>query len=213
MRRLPMVVLTLAALVPSGALAGAAADSVTMTVRPTLLRANERAAASGIVNDARPDQLVTVQAKPCGETAWRDVAETFTAEGGGWAVDVAPGIGGVLRATSGGATSVPVKVQQRPSVSLVQRPPGTFTIWVNAQRSFWHRRVVLQRFDPGRRNWVDIRSVLLTDSGAPPGVPWVYSGTEKFRVKVAKRTLLRATLPLAQARPCYLAGYSNMMRR
>jgi hypothetical protein len=28
---------------------------------------------------------------------------------------------------------------------------------------------------------------------------------------VVKGTLLRATLPLSQAKPCYLGGYSNLL--
>jgi hypothetical protein len=77
----------------------------------------------------------------------------------------------------------------------------------------WQKRVTLQRFDAAKRAWIDIRSVLLTDTGAPQGVGWIWSGKDKLNVKVPKGTLLRATLPLSQARPCYLAGWSNLLRR
>ena len=33
-----------------------------------------------------------------------------------------------------------------------------------------------------------------------------------LRFEVPKGTSIRAVLPLAQAKPCYLAGYSNIVR-
>jgi hypothetical protein len=36
--------------------------------------------------------------------------------------------------------------------------------------------------------------------------------TLPFRPRVPKGTLIRAVLPLSQARPCYLAGYGPLMR-
>ena len=71
---------------------------------------------------------------------------------------------------------------------------------------------LLQRFDREKRVWRDVRKVHLTETGAPPGVGWVWSGTDKVRVEVPKGTTMRAVLPLSQTRPCYLAGYSNLLR-
>jgi hypothetical protein len=195
------------------ALGGSAAETISMSARPTVARANERVTATGVVGSGRADQLVTVQSRPCDQTTWRDVAETSTDANGGWTIDFSPGINGLFRATSAGAESEPVKLQTRPSVSLGQRPPGKFFVNVNAQRPFWHAKVMLQRFDAKKRVWIDVRRVLLTETGAPPGVPWIWSGSDKVRVDVPKRTTMRAVLPLAQTRPCYLAGYSNLLRR
>jgi hypothetical protein len=33
-----------------------------------------------------------------------------------------------------------------------------------------------------------------------------------FRASIPRRTLIRAVFPRSQARPCYLAGYSNLLR-
>jgi hypothetical protein len=184
-----------------------------MTARPTIVKGNEPVTATGAVGSGRADQLVTLQSRPCDQTTWREIAETTTQAGGGFTVDFRPGIGGLYRATSAGAESEPLKIQTRPSVSLGQRPPGTFFVNVNAQRPFWHRRVTLQRFDSKTRKWIDVRKLLLTETGAPPGVPWIWSGSDKVRVQVAKGTTMRAVLPLSQTRPCYLAGYSNLLRR
>jgi hypothetical protein len=194
-------------------LGGTAAESISMSARPTISRANERVTATGVLGSGRADQLVTIQSRPCDQTTWRDVAETLTHEGGGWTIDFSPGINGLFRATSGGAESEPLKLQTRPSVSLGQRPPGKFFVNVNAQRPFWGRKVALQRFDPKKRVWIEIRKILLTEQGAPPGVPWVWTGSDKVRVVVPKGTTMRAVLPLTQTRPCYLAGYSNLLRR
>lgn len=194
-------------------LGGSANETISMRAAPLIVRPSEPVTVTGGVGSGRADQLVTLQAKPCDQTTWSDVAETTTQDGGGFTLDFRPGIGGLYRATSGGAASEPVKLQTRPSVSLIQRPPGKFSVNVNAQRPFWHRKVALQRFDTKRRVWIEIRKILLTESGAPPGVPWIWTGSEKVRVDVPKGTTLRAVLPLTQTRPCYLAGYSNLLRR
>jgi hypothetical protein len=195
------------------ALGGSEAETVSMSARPTIARANERVTATGVVGSGHADQLVTVQSRPCDETTWREVAETATQEGGGWTTDFSPGVSGLFRATSVGAESEPLKLQTRPSVSLGQRPPGTFFVTVNAQRQFWHRKVVLQRFDTKKRVWIDVRRILLTETGATPGLPWIWSGSDKVRVVVPKGTTMRAVIPLSATRPCYLAGYSNLLRR
>ena len=194
-------------------LGGSAAETISMTARPTIVKGNEPVTATGGVGSGRVDQLVTLQSRPCDQTTWRDIAETSTHEGGAFTIDFRPGISGLYRATSAGAESVPVKLQTRPSVSLIQRPPGKFAVNVNAQRPFWGRKVALQRFDPKKRAWIEVRKILLTEQGAPPGVPWVWTGSDKVRVDVPKGTTLRAVLPLSATRPCYLAGYSNMLRR
>lgn len=194
-------------------LGGSAAETISMTARPTIARANERVTATGGVGSGRADQLVTIQSRPCDQTTWRDIAETTTRDGGAFTIDFSPGISGLYRATSAGAESDPMKLQTRPSVSLIQRPPGKFSVNVNAQRPFWGRKVALQRFDTKKRVWIEIRKILLTEQGAPPGVPWVWTGSDKVRVDVPKGTTLRAVLPLSATRPCYLAGYSNLLRR
>jgi hypothetical protein len=195
------------------ALGGSATETITMSASPTITRASASVTAMGAVGSGRGDQLVTVQSRPCDQTTWRDVAETTTQEGGGWTIAFSPGISGLFRAASAGAESEAVKLQTRPSVSLGQRPPGKFFVTVNAQRQFWHRRVVLQRFDTKKRVWIDVRRILLTETGATPGQPWIWSRTDKVRVVVPKGTTMRAVLPLSATRPCYLAGYSNLLRR
>jgi hypothetical protein len=51
-----------------------------------------------------------------------------------------------------------------------------------------------------------MRSVVLTKSG------YGGSASATFRAAVPKGTLIQAVLPRSQAPPCYLAGYSNLVR-
>jgi hypothetical protein len=194
-------------------LGGSAAETISISARPTIAGAGDRVAVSGTVSSGKADVDVTLEAKYCDEPNWREISASHTDPGGAWYLEYVPLITQVIRAKGAGATSSEVKVQTRPTVSLGQRPPGMFFVFVNSQRSFWRKRVSIQRFDRQKRVWREVRKVQLTETGAPPGVGWVFTGSEKVPIKVAKGTTLRAVLPLSQTRPCYLAGYSNLLRR
>ena len=53
--------------------------------------------------------------------------------------------------------------------------------------------------------------MVLTETGAPPGVTYVFSSA-RFRAVPPAGSLVRAYVPLAQARPCYIEGRSNLLR-
>ena len=213
MRSLAALVAALASAPVVLAAGGSAAETISIGARPTIAGAGDQVVVTGLLGSGQADVEVTLEGKPCDETTWRELSATSTDAGGGWYLEFVPAITELIRAKGGGATSSAVKVQTRPSVSLGQRPPGTFYVWVNAQRPFWHRKVTLQRFGRGTRKWIDIRKILLTETGAPPGVGWIWTGSEKVRVRVPKGTTLRAVLPRSQTGACYLAGYSNLLRR
>jgi len=192
--------------------AGSAAETISITVRPTILRWAQSTTLTGSVSSGKAEVDVYIDAQTCGEGPWEAFSGAHTAEGGGFSAEFGAGITLLVRARAAGATSNEVKVQQRPSVQLQQSPRGTFFVLVNAGRSFWHKRVVLQRFDRARRTWVNLRTALLTESGGRPNSSFVWTKTDRFKKKVLKGTLIRATLPLRAAKPCYLAGYSNLLR-
>ncbi len=194
-------------------LGGTAAETISISARPTITGAGDRVAVSGSIGSGRAEVDVTLEARYCDEPTWREISATHTDQGGTWYLEYVPLITQLIRAKGAGATSTEVKVQTRPTVSLGQRPPGMFFVNVNSQRGFWRKRVSLQRFDRAKRVWREIRKVQLTETGAPPGVGYVWTGSEKVRVQVPKGTTLRAVLPLSQTKPCYLAGYSNLLRR
>ena len=212
MRRGFLVVAAVAAALGLG-LGRTAADTISIAARPQIAGAGDRVAVTGVHSGGREGVAITLEARYCDEPTWREISATQTDAGGAWYLEYVPMISQEIRAKGGGATSSEVRVQTRPTVSLGQRPPGMFFVNVVAQRPFWHSKVVLQRFDAKTRIWKDVRKVLLTETGAPPGVGYVWSGSDKVRVKVPKRTTMRAVLPRSEARPCYLAGYSNLLRR
>ena len=67
---------------------------------------------------------------------------------------------------------------------------------------FWRKRVLFQRLDRRLGTWATVKKVVLTRS----------TGGVTFRAPVPKGSLVRAVLPLSEARPCYLAGYSPLLR-
>lgn len=188
---------------------GGATDTITIRARPAVVKWSEVVQLNGSVESARGGDTVTIQEQLCGQKTWQTAVATRT-NGTEWTATVFPGVNELLRATANGSTSSPIRVQQRPAVQLVHRY-GTFQVSVGGRTSLWHRKVILQRFDRSARVWRDVHSALLTDSGAAPGSTYVWSSTDPFRQKLAKGTLVRATVPLSQVRPCYLGGYSNLL--
>ena len=158
---------------------------------------------------------MTIQQRACDQQTWLDVAEATTTDSGNWSVDFLTRISGLLRATSGGATTDSVQLQQRPYVFFSQRRPGRFRAGVQAQRQYWHRRMRIDRFDRARGAWVTVKRVLITktegDGGG--GMSDIASTTDLFRINVPKGTNLRAVLPTEVGRPCYIAGFSPIVVR
>jgi hypothetical protein len=194
---------------------GAADETISWSVRPLIVRWDELVIATGTIGSGQPGQLVTIQQRVCDQQTWRDVGEATTTDSGNWSVDFLTRISGLLRATSGGATTDPVQLQQRPYVFFSQRRPGRFRAGVQAQRQYWHRRMRIDRFDRARGAWVTVKRVLITktegDGGG--GMSDIASTTDLFRINVPKGTNLRAVLPTEVGRPCYIAGFSPIVRR
>jgi hypothetical protein len=182
-----------------------APSGITLVVLPTIISdPGQRMTIYGSVSSGKAGEKVTVQFKACGllPLQFRDAFETTTTAGGGYSfAQLRPfnlGVSGVYRALSGGDVSAETQVQQRAAVYLRPRPGGRFQVAVGGKVSFWRRYVLLQRFERRRGVWITMRRIVL-DEG------W---DTPPFRPALPKGTQIRAALPLSQARPCYLAGYS-----
>ena len=192
-----------------------ASESVTLFARPTIHDRNKLITLLGSVDSNRANEDVTIEAKECGQTTFVPVAGAHTNTGGGWTMQYAPVITTTLRAEWKGARSAPVTIQDRAWVQLNRRPRTAlgygFGVAVRAKLQFWRRHVMVQRFQRRLGRWTDVKKVVLTESGAAPGSTFVWSSGE-FRVRVPQGTLVRAVFPLSQARPCYLAGFSNQLR-
>jgi hypothetical protein len=102
-----------------------------------------------------------------------------------------------------------VTIRQGANVGLERKRSGPgFTVSVAAKRSFWRKPVQIQRRQGG--SWRTIRTVRLTESASSTGV--VSVSTADVRLAVARGTMLRAFLPAAQAKPCYVASTSRPIR-
>ncbi len=188
--------------------------AVTIAVRPTIYGPSRPLTVYGSVTNGKADEKVTVQFKQCGlyPTQFRDHAEVATLEGGGWSIDTGVAANGVFRAVTAGDVSNEVQVLKRADVRLSPTRSGRYRAYVVERASFWRKRVLIQRFDRGRGKWLKVKTLVLVDSSAAPGSTFVWSSTEKFKLNVPKGTTIQAVLPLDQAKPCHIAGYSNLLR-
>jgi hypothetical protein len=187
--------------------------AITISVRPTVYGRQGPLIVSGSVTSGKQDERVVVQFKQCGlsPVQFRDHAEITTHEGGGWDIETGILANGIFRALSGGDVSAEVPVQKRADVRLMPAPPKRFEVAVVERAQFWRKRVLIQRFDRKAGKWVLVKQLRLENTGAAPGSVYVWSMTDEFAVKVPKGTTIRAVLPLDQARPCHIGGYSNLL--
>jgi hypothetical protein len=187
-----------------------ASERVTLTVLPTIISdTSQRMTIFGSVSSGRADEKVTIQFKACGllPVRFRDAFETTTREGGGFSLsELRPftlGVSGVYRAVSGNDVSAEVRVQQRAGITLRPLTGRRFQVSVWGKVSFWRKFALIQRFERARGVWITMRRVVLTED---------LGRSTPFRPVVPKGTTIRAVLPLSQAKPCYLAGYSEVRR-
>ena len=209
--RLVVVLAAVAAVTGLAAPAASAPATVTIAAQPKDLLRDRRLTLYGAISAARPMQLVDLEARDCGQPLWRVVARVETDVAGRWSWPYFyPGITASIRARWNGAVSQPVVVRDRVFVELRHRGGRGYAVSVRAKRSFEGRRVLFQRLDPAR-GWVTLKTVALAESGAPAGVSYVYT-TARFTAAAPPGALVRAHVPFAEARPCYLGGRSNMLR-
>lgn len=184
---------------------------MTISARPSTLAGHDRVQLSGTVENARAGVIVTIEARDCGQRSFREVDSARTREGGDWATEYSPGITTTLRAVAGGNASAPVTVQQRPGISLDQRAARRWWVAVSGRASFWRKRVYVQRYNRRVGTWTNVRAVLLTETLGHPGSGESVAAAT-FRMTLPKGMLVRALLPLAQARPCFVPGVSKIAR-
>jgi hypothetical protein len=183
-------------------------DDITIHAYPGVVTFDQRVIVSGELTPAKADEYVAVQGKECGLPGafFRSLWGASTNEGGGWEAEFYVRTKTALRAVSGNDVSPELTVLVRVPVHLSPMPgrPGRFRIAVawGTTVSFRGKRVVVQRFDPSARKWRSVRSFEIDDDRT----------VENFRIPVSKRTTVRAYVPASQAKPCYLAGFSKLIR-
>lgn len=189
-----------------------ASERVTIFARPNPIQDWRGTTLYGSVESRRAGESVTIQARDCGQSAFRVVTGATTTEGGGWTTPFGPSISTTVRAVWGDSASSPITIRQKAIVQIQRRAGGRLTVWVTGRTSFWRKRLRIERFDARLGRWRVARSLLLTDTSVSPGRFASSSSSGSYRPNLPKGTLVRAVLPLAEARPCYLAGTSRAVR-
>jgi hypothetical protein len=187
-----------------------ASERVSIFARPLVIDQVGVTTLYGAIDKRAAGEQVDIQAKECGQSFFRGVAGTTTRSDGGWSLEYGPGITATLRAVWNGVASPPVVVRSQATIDLARRGSSTrYHVSLRGKAQFWRRQVQIQRRAGG--TWRTVRTVTLTDSGAPPGVGWIVTWAD-FRASFPKGSQLRAVLPESQAKPCYLAGVSRTVR-
>jgi hypothetical protein len=194
---------------PASARSAGAAQRVTIFARPAVVAWAQPATVFGAASGAGPEDVVEVQVRECGSPSFRAYAEAHVNAGGGWSMPVGTSVTSAFRAVWKRLQSPPTTIRQGANVGLARSRSGDrFVVGVTAKRSFWRRQVEIQRRSGGA--WRTVRKVRLTDSVNSTGI--VSSSEARFRLAVPKGTQLRAVLPLAEARPCYVRSVSKVVR-
>jgi hypothetical protein len=187
-----------------------ASERVTLLARPTVLGPSSPGLLYGTVDNGRAGEVVTIQAKDCGQRYFTGVQAATTSAGGTWNVPTFNrGVTTTVRAVWKGTASAPVTIRSIPEVGLDQRGAKVFEVGISSKGQFWRKQVLFQRRAGGK--WVTLKQVTLTETGGQPGFPFVWTSAE-FRASVPKGSQVRAVLPASQAKPCYLAAVSNVVR-
>lgn len=188
-----------------------ASEDVTIVARSTVLNGVTPARLFGSVASGKADEQVTIEVKECGPHApfFRQYAAVRTVAGGSWSTEVFVRTNAAVRATWGEAESAPIAIFKRPGIQLRRNGARRFLVGVSALTNFYRKRLTIQRLDQRLGRWTALKSVVLTETGATSGFIW---SSSRFELRVPRGTVIRAVLPLAQTRPCYVAGYSNLIR-
>lgn len=209
------LVLCLTTAVVTSASAAPREATITLAVRPSLAALQQPFNLSGTISSGEARGVVTVQFKECGvfPIQFRDTAE-MPATVGEWATSTVTAASGTFRATLGTSVSNEVRVRTRAYVRLAQTGPRRYVTYVDARQSFWRKRVRIERYDRRRSRWMPLRTIVLAHAGAAgfSNIPTVRSKSDRFVLRVPAGTKLRAAFPLAQAKPCYAAGYSLVLQ-
>jgi len=190
------------------AAAGTFADSVTMRARAAILRSDEFAVGVlGTISNGAEGEYVSVTGKECGIPGafFRALGGATTLAGGGWEASVPVRTTTTLRAEWKDAKSETVTVRRRASVWLTKERRG-FRIAVSSEAGRADgKRVIIERLM--RAGWKKLQTVVVRSEGYTE-----FAEKSGLRFKVPKGTTIRAVLPRSQAGPCYLAGYSKLIR-
>jgi plastocyanin len=158
---------------------------------------------TGVVNNQKSGETVTLYAKPWPQTAAVQIASVLTVNGGGYSYTVTPELFTVYEAHWKNAVAGGVTLQVAPKMTLSAPNRGWFKTQVSAgAHSFAGRTVYLQRYNRAFSQWITIRSLAL---GPLSGRLFKISVRSLPRGRYSFRTFMTVN----QAGPGYLSSHSG----
>lgn len=186
--------------------AGAEPAEVTIAADPLIARWPSGTSLEGRVSSGEADEQVKLEAKQCPSRSFATLAVIRTTDAGAWVAGTDVAGMTTFRARWGQTLSREVVVLGRPHLVLSQLSRRQFRAVLLLGTQADAKRLVLQRFERDNRVWRALRTIVFRNT-ASPGWPQM-----KFTAAVPKGATLRLVLPRAQAQPCYLGGYSNILQ-
>ena len=180
-----------------------AAQAPTIEANPLVVGALSQVALSGSTGAAKPGTTVYVEAKECRSSFFRVVAATQSGTGGAWATSAPAQITTAYRVRVGRTYSRATLVRKRAVVTLTKLPNGRFfQVKTFGGASLIGHTVRIERLTGN--GWVLVQRAKLRQSDI--------FGVVETTVRIKRPGLrLRAYITMEQARPCYVAGASNMI--
>jgi len=180
-----------------------APPQVTLAASAPVVKFGTSVTLTGVVNNKRTGETVTLAALPAGQTTKQVVATLQTTSGGAFSFSVTPQLNTTYQAQWKGAeSSVIVQVQPTIKLPFVSRS-GYFHFYVTTGQSFAGRFVYLQRFTAAR-TWINVRRLPLgQQSGRIMGMKFVRSVIPRGRWSI------RIYMPATEMPAGYIDSWSG----
>ena len=181
----------------------AAAQAPTLEASPTTVGMLSQVSLSGSTGRTKAGLTVYIEAKECRSSFYRVVAATQSGSGGSWATTAPAQITTSYRARVGRAYSRPALVQKRAVLSLSKLTGRIFLIRAFGGGALVGKTIRIERYaDSG---WKLMQRAKLRQSDI--------FGVVETTVRIRRAGLrVRAFIQQSQARPCYVAGASTIIR-
>jgi hypothetical protein len=183
----------------------AAPATVTIAASRTTLIFGGEVVLSGSISSRLAGQPVTLVVRPLGGAVERVVLTTGT--DGVWRYEAQPRIQTAYTAEYRSSTSASTTINVRPRISLRKVAARRFAVTVVAGRSFAGKIGYVARWSVRSQRWVLVKRLTLVQSATSSTV-----SIASVRLRVSRKTKLRAFLSQAQVQPGYVTGYSNFIR-
>jgi hypothetical protein len=200
----------LVAIVTVGTVAvSAPAAGLVLQIRPKAISYGQEVVIRGTIPRARAGQQVSLFAHSCHFTGAARIRVLRTNKHGAFSFRISPALKTTYSVAWKKQKSHLVAVNVAPAVAL-QKQPGGYGVTVSAGggSTFEGKQAALQR--RVGKAWRTIGTTTLKLTSNPDALTSVSSGT--VTAQVPRGTQLRALLPAAQAKPCYLGAASPVLK-